>query len=166
MKQLFERLAETRLVKAVRPFYEKHREFILFLLMNYLFFFISIGLFWLFTYPLKMDPLVANPLSWAIRLVLAYLLNRAWVFKKDKAQGAKAILREIVSYVLARGGVLVIEELILLVGINYMGLNKMLVKITAQVIVFFFSYIFTRFLVFRKKKEENNPVEIENITEE
>ena len=156
-RNIFYRLEETRAVRAVRPFYEKHREFILFLLLNYLFAFISIGLFWLFTYPLQMDPLAANVVSWAIRIVLSYLLNRVWVFAKDKAQGAKGIALEAAAFVLSKLSTLAVEELILAVGINLLGQNKMVVKITAQVLVFFFNYFLTRVIVFRRKpKEEQN----------
>lgn len=162
---IFCRLAKTKAVRAVRLFYEQHREFILFLMMSYLFAFLNIGLFWLFTQPLQLDPHIANALSWSIRVVLAYLSNRLWLFSKNKAQGAKGIAREAAAYVLSRLSALGIEEVTMIVGFNLLGLDSMIVKLISQVVVFFSNYLFSKYLVFRKRKnaeDQNESTEEES----
>ena len=47
---------------------------------------------------------------------------------------------------------LVIEEIILLVFITWLGFNSMVVKVIAQVIVIVLNYIISKFFVFSDKK--------------
>ena len=47
---------------------------------------------------------------------------------------------------------LVIEEIILLVFITWLGFNSMVVKVIAQVIVIVLNYVISKFFVFADKK--------------
>lgn len=47
---------------------------------------------------------------------------------------------------------LVIEEIILLVFITWLGFNSMIVKVIAQVIVIVLNYVISKFFVFSEKK--------------
>jgi predicted membrane protein len=46
----------------------------------------------------------------------------------------------------------VIEEIILLVFITWLGFNSMVVKVIAQVIVIVLNYVISKFFVFSEKK--------------
>lgn len=48
---------------------------------------------------------------------------------------------------------LVIEEIILLVFITWLGFNSMVVKVIAQVIVIVLNYVISKFWVFTDKKD-------------
>ena len=47
---------------------------------------------------------------------------------------------------------LVIEEIILLIFITWLGFNSMVVKVIAQVIVIVLNYVISKFFVFSEKK--------------
>ena len=144
----FDRLMAHRIFASVRPFFLKHREAILYILFSDLTFLISISSFWLLVYPLHMNPMAANPLSWIFRVAFAYFANRAWVFPQKAAKG-KAMIREAAGFAASRLVTLASEELILWVGIELLGANKMLVKLIAQITVFVGNFIASKFFVFK-----------------
>ena len=145
----FDRIMAWRFLKPLQPFYKKFKEQLLYLFFGGLAFLLSIGLFWLFTEPLGMIVHTANVLDWILVVIFAYLTNRTWVFK-DKARGLAGIARECGSFMLGRLGTLGLEEAVLWLGIDVLGLNSMAVKLAAQVLVIVGNYLISKFIVFRK----------------
>ena len=138
-----------RLLRPLRPFYEKYKEPLLYLFFGGLTTLLSIFLYWLFAHPLGVPPLAANVVSWILCVAFAYVTNRTWVFR-DKARGAKGILREASSFTAGRLATLGLEELILWLGISILGVGDLVVKILAQVLVIVGNYLISKFLVFKK----------------
>ena len=146
---IFDRIMSTRLLKPLNPFYKKYKEPLLYLFFGGLTFCLSVFLFWLFAELLFMNALVANIIVWIICVIFAYLTNRTWVFK-DKAHDTKGVIREAAAFTIGRLGTLGLEELILWIGIDILGLNSMAVKVVAQVLVIIGNYVVSKFFVFRK----------------
>ena len=107
----------------------------------YLYAFFNIQIGW--------NALVANIGSWILAVAFAYITNRIWVFDSN-ASTAADFLKEITSFVGGRVATLVIEELILFIFITNLGMNSMLVKIVAQVIVIVLNYVISKLIVFKK----------------
>ena len=147
---IFDRIMSWRIFRPLLPFYRKYKEPLLYLFFGGLTFFLSIFLYWLFAHPLGLDPLVANVISWILCVAFAYVTNRTWVFS-DKAHDRRGILREIFSFAAGRLATLGLEELILWLGITVLGVNDVLVKIVAQVLVIVGNYLISKLFVFRKK---------------
>ncbi len=146
---IFERIMSLRLLAPLRPLWRKYREPLLYLFFGGLTFFLSFGLYWLFAHPLGVTPLIANVISWILCVVFAYLTNRTWVFA-DKAREPGSILREALSFAAGRLATLGLEELILWLGIDVLGIHDLLVKIVAQVLVIVGNYVISKWFVFRK----------------
>lgn len=146
---IFDRIMAWRLLRPLRPFYEKYKEPLLYLFFGGLTTLLSIFLYWLFAHPLGMTPLAANAVSWILCVAFAYVTNRTWVFK-DKARGLRGIIREAASFTFGRLATLGLEELILWLGISVLGVNDLAVKIAAQVLVIVGNYVISKFLVFKK----------------
>ena len=92
-------------------------------------------------------------LSWIITVTFAYLTNRTWVF--DAAtENRKELLNQIWKFFSGRIVTLVIEEAILLVFITWLGLNSMVVKIVAQVVVIVLNYVISKVFVFNKDSKD------------
>ncbi len=149
---VFERIMSRRLLAPLRPFWRKSREVLLYLFFGGLTFFLSIGLYWLFAHPMGIAPLIANVISWILCVAFAYVTNRTWVFAQ-KAREIKGILRESASFAAGRLATLGLEELILWLGIDVLGVPDLPVKIAAQVLVIVGNYVISKWLVFRKSKE-------------
>ena len=146
---IFDRIMAWRLLRPLQPFYRKYKEILLYLFFGGLTFFLSIFLYWLFAHPLGLTPLVANVISWILCVAFAYVTNRTWVFK-DKAHTAKGIAKEAAAFAAGRLVTLGLEEAILWLGITVLGVNDVVVKIVAQVLVIVGNYLISKFLVFKK----------------
>ena len=136
-----------RIAVPFRPLYVKYKEPLLYLFFGGLTTVLSIGLFWAFTHPLGMNALAANAFGWMLCVLFAYVTNRTWVFT-DKAQNTRSILREAASFVGGKVGTPMLEEAVLWAGIDLMGINTMLVKVFAQVLVVVGNYIISKWFVF------------------
>lgn len=146
----FDRLMALRIFAPIRPFFLKHREVILYLLVSDLTLLISLSSFWLLVYPCHMNPVLVNPLTWILRVAFAYTANRSWVFPQKAAKG-KAVIAEAAGFAASRLVTLATEELTLWIGIDLLGFNKMWVKVFAQTLVFVGNYIASKHIIFKKK---------------
>lgn len=151
---IFDRIMRLPLLRMLEPFYQKHKEGLLYLFFGGVTTLVSFLVFWLFEGPLGLDALLANLISWVTAVAVAYITNRIWVFTAH-AIGARAILLEIFSFYLSRVATFLIEEGILLVFVTWLGLHALAVKIAASVIVVLLNYVFSKIFVFRKKKGED-----------
>lgn len=147
---IFDRMMALPVVRPFRPLYHKYKELLLYLFFGGLTMVLSIGLFWTFTQPLHMNVLSANALGWILCVLFAYLTNRTWVFE-HKAHGARDILCECGAFFFGRVGTLVLEEAVLWMGIDLLGMNSMAVKVLAQVLVVAGNYFISKWLVFASK---------------
>ena len=148
---LFDQIASLPPTRFFRPLYRKHREALLYLFFGGLTTLLSILLFWFFTEPLKINALVANAIGWILCVLFAYLTNRTWVFT-DKARDARGIFREVCYFFAGRIGTLLLEEAVLWVGIDLLGIGSMLVKVFAQVLVIVGNYYISKWFIFTSKE--------------
>ena len=156
-KDIFDKMMGLAMFKWAEPFYKKHKEVLLYLFFGGLAFIVSIVSFFLLIKYTAMNELVANVISWIITVTFAYLTNRTWVF--DAAtENRKELLNQIWKFFSGRIVTLVIEEAILLVFITWLGLNSMVVKIVAQVIVIVLNYVISKLFVFNKSSQDRKVI--------
>ena len=148
-QDVFDRIMSWRLLRPLQPFYMRYKEQLLYLFFGGLTTLLSIALFWLLTEPFGMDPLYANVICWVVCVLFAYVTNRTWVFR-NKAHGAAGVARECISFFAGRLGTFVLEELVIWVGIDVLGIDSMPVKIAAQVLVIVGNYVISKFFVFKQ----------------
>lgn len=147
---IFDRLFHLKAFRWFEPFYQKHKEVLMYLLFGGLAFFLNLFLFWLFCTVMGMNALIGNVFCWIICVAFQYFTNRTWVFEAE-THGVKEFLKQISSFFAARLATLGMEEVILLLMITIMKLPEMPVKLFAQVVVIVFNYVFSKLFVFRKK---------------
>lgn len=106
--------------------------------------------------------LLTNIIAWVFAVVFAYVTNKLFVFE-SKSWAGSVIKREIPEFVGARLVTLGIEELGILVFITWLGFDrfslhfiitvggKMLVKIGLAVIGVVLNYVFSKFIIFKRK---------------
>lgn len=110
--------------------------------------------------------LLSNVISWIITVIFAYFTNKIWVFE-SKSWKANVLLKEIVSFFGARVFSLVVEEAGLWLMIDQMDMGgiswdiltfsisgNMIAKIIMQVVVVILNYVFSKLIIFKKKKEK------------
>ena len=148
-KDVFDRIMELPVLRIFNLFYKKNKEILLYLFFGGLTFLVSIISYAFFNIQIGWNALVANIGSWILAVAFAYITNRIWVFDSD-ASTAADFIKEITSFIGGRVATLVIEELILFIFITNLGMNSMLVKIVAQVIVIVLNYVISKLIVFKK----------------
>ncbi len=133
----------------IKDLYIKYKEVINYLFFGGCTFLVSIISFFLFNKVCNFNEHVANVISWILAVSFAYITNKKYVFE-SKTSEKKDLLKEIGSFVSARILTLVMEELILVVGVNLLHIDSMIVKIVAQVVVIVANYFLSKLFIFKK----------------
>ena len=148
MKQdIFDKIMCLPGLRRLYPFYEKHKQVLLYLFFGGCTTLVSIGSFALAD--ALVNELIANIISWILAVTVAYATNRIWVFR-SRAEGREKG-KEAVAFYTARLSTLGIEELLIFVFVTLLGCNSLLVKALAQILVLVGNYLLSKFLIFRKK---------------
>ena len=109
---------------------------------------------------------ISNVLSWLFAVAFAYVTNKLFVFESKSWKG-KVLAKEIPSFVAARLFSLGVEELGLIIFVNFLHFDskvfhiplinfdlscEMTAKIILAVVVVILNYFFSKLVSFKKKK--------------
>lgn len=139
----------------MKKLFEKYREIIMYLIFGVLTTLVSLLSYSLFVSLLSLSITAASALSWVISVTFAFVTNKLFVFL-SRSREKKAVLKELVSFYLARGISGVVEiflpELLFKVGLSFslFGVKGLVSKIIVNVIVIILNYIFSKLWIFKK----------------
>ena len=103
--------------------------------------------FWLFSEKLSIEYLLATALAFAISTFANWLFGRLLVFRGKQQQ---SLLREILSVYLASIVGLLLNLLIMFLLVQLLGVEKMIAKMAATVLVFTYNYLVRKMIIYRK----------------
>ena len=103
--------------------------------------------FWLFSEKLSIEYLLATALAFAISTFANWLFGRLLVFRGKQQQ---SLLREILSVYLASIVGLLLNMLIMFLLVQLLGVEKMIAKMAATVLVFTYNYLVRKLIIYRK----------------
>ena len=86
----------------------------------------------------KINPLISNIISFSISVIYNHIASVKWVFDVKKDKSKKRMFIEFMIFSIIG---LVLTELLLLIFINKLEINKMISKIIATIIVMIFNFI-------------------------
>ena len=87
-------------------------------------------------------------LNWTAGVLVAYPMNRSWVFKSRSDKK----LKEFIEFVASRITTLIIEEVVMLLCVDVIGINQYISKyVIASILVIVLNYVFSKLFVFKKK---------------
>ncbi|MGN0775987.1 MAG: GtrA family protein [Candidatus Ventricola sp.] len=110
--------------------------------VNYVVYFIA-------TRMLGMGVMAGTWTAWAIAVVFAYVVNKAFVFHTH-CENLTALLREAVSFVVMRLASLGMETVIMFVTVELLGLNDLVMKLITNLVVIILNYVFSKLFIFKK----------------
>lgn len=94
---------------------------------------------------------IINVIAWIAAVIISFPLNRKWVFQSKNP----AWFHEFLGFTASRVTTLLIEELIMLLCVNLIGLDFRISKVfIASVLVIILNYVFSKLLVFRKGQKQ------------
>jgi putative flippase GtrA len=140
----------------IKELFVKYQEIINYLIFGVLTTIVSLATYYILTVTI-LDPKVAlelqiaNVISWIAAVNFAYFSNRKWVFKNKN----KASLSEAGKFYLARVSTLLVDMGLMFIFVTKMGVNDKIMKIIVQVVITVLNYVFSKFIVFKEKKNEN-----------
>ena len=169
----------------IKELYKKYEEIIIYLIVGVLTTIVSWGACFVAKFFLdsniSFQNFLINTFGWVVGVCFAYPLNRAWVFKSKN----KKILKEFGGFAASRLSTWVLDVVIMWFFINIVSFESFLIKLLAKlsfvvtdiatqdkiyywfvkifisaVLVTIANYIFSKFLVFGKKKKK------ETVTDE
>ncbi len=142
--------------KNLKEIYLKYKELINYLIFGGLTTIVNFICYYIFARMIGIDEVISSALSWFFSVLFAYITNKMFVFE-SKTKGIKNLIRECISFFLARilSGILCdIGSFALMVKV--FNINDIISKIITQVMVVIVNYIFSKFLVFKKKSKNSS----------
>lgn len=133
--------------------FDKYQEIVIYIIVGVFATVVSWGVFFILSKLLDSENsllLTLNTLlNWCAGVLVAYPMNRSWVFKSKSSNKGK----EFINFVLSRIGTLIIEALLMPLLVNVLGIDQYVAKYAiASVVVIVLNYVFSKLFVFRKAK--------------
>ncbi len=136
----------------MKKMYNNYKEIINYVIIGVLTTIVSLIVYYGLTFTI-LDPnngielQIANVLSWIFAVTFAYFTNRKYVFTiKEKAN-----LKEAVNFYLSRVVTLIIDMALMYLLVTLLKLNDKVIKVVVQFIVIILNYVFSKFIVFKRK---------------
>ena len=141
----------------IKELMTKYRELIVYVIVGFMVTFFcwgvaGIGKLFLDVEGSSFQNFLNNTLNWIAGVSFAYPLNRKWVFKSTNPQ----ILKEFLGFASSRLSTWVLDVVIMWLTVNIFHWNYWICKIfISSVLVMIVNYLFSKFLIFRKKKKQD-----------
>lgn len=151
-KDIFDKIMALPLLRIFQPLYKKYKSVLLYLFFGALTTLVSILSFYIAGTTVGINEHAANVISWILAVTFAFVTNRIWVFDA-RCDTKKEFLSQMRDFYVGRLATLGVEELILLVFVTLMKLNKNVIKIIAQLAILVLNYLVSKLFVFKNKSD-------------
>ncbi len=132
------------------PLYKKYKMPLLYIFFGAVTTIVNWGVYFVCIVPLNMSMEVANAIAWVVAVLVAFVTNKLFVFE---SKSTEKLLPEFMKFIPARLLSLGIEYLVLLLGVRVIGIDELIVKIPATVLVLVLNYIASKWFIFAKKED-------------
>ena len=140
------------MVDKIKEIYIKYKEIINYLIFGAATTAVNFIVYYLFKF-IGTEKSYANAIAWVVAVIFAYITNRKYVFE-SKEKDRKGIIKELVSFVSCRGISGIIDIALFAILVDGLKMNDAIVKIFLQILVIVLNYIFSKLIIFKKKKGE------------
>ena len=139
-------------MEKIKELYTKYKEVINYLVFGVLSTIVNFFTYFISARLIGIDEVISSGISWFCAVLFAYITNKVFVFE-SKTHGIKEFVKEIVSFFLAR----IISGALCDVGtfaimVKVLHINDIISKVVTQVMVLIVNYIFSKLIIFKKKK--------------
>ena len=178
-------------MEKIKTLYKKYEEIIIYLIVGVLTTIVSWGACFVAKFFLdsndSIQNFLINTISWVVGVVFAYPLNKIWVFKSKN----KHIVKEFLGFAGSRVSTWILDVVIMWFFINLLSFQNLLIGLLGKlgivfndiakedkiyywfvkifisaVLVTIANYVFSKFLIFGKKKGKKNKDAVDSEKEE
>ena len=158
-KDIFDRIMSWKPLRPLWPFWEKHRELLVYLFIGGMTTLVSWAakFLWNFLFyagtasPTALQNTVLSVVENAAGIAFAYPTNRKWVFRSKNPH----ILAEAGSFVGSRLVTMLLGWLLNLLMVNVLGMSTYAATVIAAVAVIIGNYVISKVFVFRKNNSND-----------
>ena len=138
--------------KTIIGLYYNYKEIVNYLIFGGLATLVNFISYFIFARIIGLDEVISSGLSWFCSVLFAYITNKIFVFE-SKTTRKRQMLKECASFFLARiiSGILC-DVVTFALMVKVFNINDIFSKIVTQVMVVIVNYIFSKFIIFKKKK--------------
>ena len=155
------------MIEKFRQLFEKYREIIVYVFFGVVTTLVNMIVLEIFA-RLGCPTWLSNAIAWVVAVLVAYFTNRRWVF--GSRTSGSAAMKEFASFVAARLGTGVMDEILMVVGVDVLGpalfspvpeLWRQAVKLFSNILVMILNYVFSKRFIFKPKgrKAKESPAE-------
>ncbi len=135
----------------IKALWLKYKEIITYVFFGFVTTVVNYVVFVLCGHVFHLDVVISNAIAWILAVIVAFITNKLWVFESKK-RDVKTLGREFGEFVAGRLITLALESVLLWIFVDKLGVNDLIMKIITSIIVMIVNYIFSKFIIFRKKK--------------
>ncbi len=137
-------------LKPLADLYRKHKEGWRYLIFGALATIVNIAVYSVSFYVTHIDNAVSNVIAWVVAAIFAYITNKFLVFA-SKVDTKKALIGEITSFFSCRLFTLVVDEIIMIISVDKLGLSPFIMKVVANIVVIILNFVLSKLVIFKKK---------------
>lgn len=128
-------------------FFKKYKEPLLYIVFGIATTLVNFVTYFLLS-KLDFSTAISTSLAWLLAVLFAFFTNRKYVFEASK----NGFLKQLFGFFSMRIATGVLDVLIMILLVDFLEFNDLLIKLLSNVLVIILNYIFSKFLVFKKKK--------------
>jgi len=138
----------------IKALWAKYREIISYIFFGGLTTVVSWGVYFLCINILSIHYQAAQWISWGAAVTFAFVVNKLFVFA-DKEKSTLGLTRQIFEFVSMRIASGVVEDILLTVLVEMVGVGEGLSKIIVSVLTVIVNYVASKLLIFRKNRKHS-----------
>lgn len=104
-------------------------------------------------YMAGMGSVPSQTIAWVAAVLFAFVTNKWWVFNSHTLVPSE-VWKEFVSFTICRIATFLFNLAAIVVMVDWMGIEFFISKLVISVVVVILNYIFSKILIFAKKKDE------------
>ena len=141
-------------MEKIKKLYKKYKEIIMYLIFGGLTTLVNIVAYFILARLLNIETVASTIIALIVSILFAYITNKIFVFE-SKTNNKKDLLREMISFFACRALSGVMDVAIMYVTVDLWHFNDIIMKIISNIIVIIVNYVFSKLIIFKKKKDKN-----------
>ena len=113
---------------------------------------VNIAVYWVATNVFGIGYRAATVIAWLLAVAFAFFTNKFYVFKSKSVEPG-VLLKEAVSFVLARVFSGVFDFGWMVLAVELIGMDDFIAKIASNIVVIVMNYFFSKLFIFRRKPQ-------------